>query len=275
MTQTEFIYIFLGFILVVVITAMATSHQTNLFGIGIVILIAGHFAWKNRDKSYFAKGVLMLIAYVLTISIVGFALNASSIIMKNYGMTVLVPQLSLKDNADPTITTVAPNAMGSYPASDKYTYSFSVFIKNVNVGFVNRYLFYRWSDSGKTTKNIGLRIGDPNVNGETLDSLYLDYTTTESTQTVFTKKINKVLPIGEWTTIVLTVNKNQVDIYIDGKTLSDSFIIQNLKSPSDTEPIQFGNMPAYLANFSYSSSVIEPSPDYLQYLSYTDSIYIS
>ena len=99
--------------------------------------------------------------------------------MKNYGMSVLVPQLNLNTNADPTITTVSANKMGPYPASDKYTYSFAVYVTGDRDSskYKNPYLFYRFSDSGKTSYNIGLKIDTSKP-----DTLYLDYMTTTSTR---------------------------------------------------------------------------------------------
>ena len=79
--------------------------------------------------------------------------------------------------------------------------------------------------------------------------------------------ITDKFPIEKWTTITITVDNNVTNVFI-GTTLIKSIKIDNLSAPSSTSPIEFGNMPAHLANFSHSPSIIEPTPSYIQYITF-------
>jgi hypothetical protein len=270
---------------------MLEVNKTNVVGLIILFGVYGYYVWNNNVNPLVGKVIMIIIAYVLIVAAVGFFWNVS-VEMPDVGSNLLLPQLDkldLNNNTSSNAVTI-PVAKIDKPGSDKYTYSFSVFMKDEELNnptkYKNRFLFYRYADSSHEIQkvNIGLRIGIP-VAGEDPDSLFLAYTTTENEPTIIDRQINgKIpiidrqingkIPIGRWTTVVITVNKTLVDVYIDGKLLSDSFKIDNLKSPSETEPIHFGNMPAYLANFSYTPYVVQPAPSIVDYLSKTDGIVV-
>ena len=163
--------------------------------------------------------------------------------------------------------------------SNKYTYSFSVYV-NTFAKFPSeynkKYLFYRKDDafdavmdssSGHGT-NLGIRIDDSY-------GLFLDYSQQVGVTTTFnTALIKSNFPVKELTKIVVTVDNTIVNIYIDGIILTKQININNLKQPSTSKPIEFGNMPAYLANFSYSNYVIPPTSSIIEDLSNTNSINI-
>lgn len=163
--------------------------------------------------------------------------------------------------------------------SNKYTYSFSVYV-NTFAKFPSKYkkqyLFYRKDDvfdavmdssSGHGT-NFGVRLDKKR-------RLFLDYSQQVGVTTTFnTALIKSNFPAKTLTKIVVTVDKTIVNIYIDGIILTKQFKINNLKQPSTSKPIEFGNMPAYLANFSYSNYVIPPTSSIIEYLSNTNSINI-
>ena len=68
------------------------------------------------------------------------------------------------------------------------------------------------------------------------------------------------------------MNIDIVNIYINGKTITKQIRIENLKAPSLTAPIEFGNMPAHLANFYNSITVDPPTSSFIEYLAKTDGI---
>ncbi len=160
--------------------------------------------------------------------------------------------------------------------STKYTYACSVYVKedafiNPTTEYSKRYLFYRKDDvtpaNGHGT-NFGIRIGDNR-------GLYIDYSKQIGATTTFgTALIKSNFPVNALTKLFVTVENTVVNIYIDGIILTKQLKLDNLKQPSFTKPIEFGNMPAYLANFSYSNYVIPPTSSIMEYLSKTNSIHI-
>ena len=158
--------------------------------------------------------------------------------------------------------------------SNKYTYSFSVYV-NTFAKFPSeynkKYLFYRKDDVLPTTghgTNFGLRLDNKR-------GLYLDYSQQVGVTTTFnTALIKSNFPANVSKKVVVTVDKTLVNIYIDGIILTKQIKINNLKQPSTSKPIEFGNMPAYLANFSYSNYVIPPTSSIIEDLSNTNSINI-
>jgi hypothetical protein len=165
--------------------------------------------------------------------------------------------------------------------SVKYTYAFSVFVKeeafaNFPSEYNKQYLFYRKDDatsdavdavSGHGT-NFGVRLSANR-------GLFLDYSQQVNGvgQTTFnTELIQSNFPVNTLTKIFVTVDKTLVNIYIDGIILTKQFKINNLKQPSNIKPIEFGNMPAYLANFSYWNHVITPTSSIMEFLSKTNSV---
>ena len=162
--------------------------------------------------------------------------------------------------------------------SAKYTYAFSVYVREDTFAkfpseYNKQYFFYRKDDvvidssSGHGT-NFGIRIGADR-------GLFLDYSQQVGETTTFnTALIKSNFPVNALTKIFVTVENALVNIYIDGIILTKQFKIDNLKQPSLVKPIEFGNMPAYLANFSYSNHVILPTSSIMEYLSKTNSIHL-
>ena len=162
--------------------------------------------------------------------------------------------------------------------STKYTYAFSVYVREDTFEkfpseYNKQYLFYRKDDeltsSGHGT-NFGIRLGADR-------GLFLDYSQQVNGvgKTTFnTALIESNFPVNTLTKIFVTVDKTLVNIYIDGIILTKQFKINNLKQPSLVNPIEFGNMPAYLANFSYLNHVIIPTSSIMEYLSKTNSIHL-
>lgn len=161
--------------------------------------------------------------------------------------------------------------------STKYTYAFSVYVKedtfkNFPSEYNKRYLFYRKDDNANEVSghgtNFGIRLGADR-------GLRLDYSQQVGgvgTTSFNTELIKSNFPVNVLTKIFITVDNTVVNIYIDGINLTKQFKIDNLKQPSLAKPIEFGNMPAYLANFSYSNHAILPTSTIIEYLSKTNSV---
>ena len=240
---------------------------------GAIIFIILYFFFKMvKINSPALKMFLFIFSYCLIISVISFFWNVS-VILPDFGLNILLSELNLTNNSGNTITTIAHDKI-KIPSSDKYTYSFSVYVKDAAKDVSDaskKYLFYRKDVAGANIKNIGLRLGKASATSD-FQTLYLDYATTNNVS--LTETITSNFPIDKWTEIHISVDKTIVNIYIDGIKLTKQFNIPNLKSPSATMLIEFGNMPAYLANFSHSPTVIEPTPSFIQYIGKTDSINI-
>lgn len=163
--------------------------------------------------------------------------------------------------------------------STKYTHAFSVYVReevfaNFPSEYNKQYFFYRKDDvsdaESRHGTNFGIRLGANR-------GLFLDYSQQVNgvgPTTFNTALIQTNFPVNALTKIFVTVENALVNIYIDGIILTKQFKIDNLKQPSLVKPIEFGNMPAYLANFSYSNYVITPTSSIIEYLSKTNRIHL-
>jgi len=265
MTNTEFLYILIGLLVFIVLTTMASMHQTNTLGLIILFLLGSYYIWKNLTNPILIKGFIFLVAYIVIIIIASFIASYKS---SDSGLKTLIREIDLEKNivgADTHITKISSDAMGKEPSSDVYTYSFSVYPREFNSlnGSLDPYLFYRNENVSSGKKNIGLKMGN------TSDTVNVLSLVCCSGDKEITKELSQKIPIGQWTSIIITVYKEYVDVFINGFKLSDNLKIDRLKTPSSEEPIQFGYMPAYLANFSYASSIVEPKRSVIDYFTKT------
>jgi hypothetical protein len=253
-----------GLFIILFLLYVNSQNINNVISITFIVLFAFAFFSITTINSMVLKVAIFIILFFSIVAVTSFFYSSGSI-YPDYGTNVLLPQLDLATNTGTTIKTINI-PVSRKPSSPVYTYSFSTFIKEAskNVSDPNKkYLFYR-NASNSNAKNIGLRLG--------LDSqynyLYLDYTTNnmQITSTQQTIQITEKFPMNKWTPITITVENNVINIYIDGIKLSKSIKIDNLSAPDSKSEIAFGNMPAYLANFSHSPSIIEPTPSYIQYI---------
>ena len=152
------------------------------------------------------------------------------------------------------------------PESAIYSYSVNVLVEgvvdNIDTDYIKKYyLFYRNVDGGPVEsawtesehgKNIGLRLDK-----DDLTKLFLDYTDyTDSTSSYKTSQIVNNFPIGKWTNVIVTVDNANIHIYIDSKLMKS--ISVSIAPPSPTNPIKFSHFKAYLADFRYYNSIINP-----------------
>ena len=153
------------------------------------------------------------------------------------------------------------------PNSTIYSYSANVLVEgvadNIDTDYIPKYyLFYRNADvtnfveSAWTIanhgKNIGLRL-DP----ADLTKLWLDYTVGTNTSAAYkTVEIVNNFPISKWTNVIVTVDNANINVYIDSKLVKS--VNGSLAIPSPTNPIKFSHFKAYLADFRYYNSIINP-----------------
>jgi len=272
--------------IVISLATMLGASQVNLFGIVILLIGVYFFSVKYNVGNGVVKVLIALIVYILIVTIISF-LSTMKNILPDFGLYVLQSDLDLETNnvdLNPvtntlnTITTVSSDQI-KQPEFYKYTYAFSVYSKGGgnNLDYSSRYLFCRKDDACPSSptlanhgRNIGLRL-------DTNQKLHLDYATTSDGNTTF-KTVpvqTTIFPPNQWTKIVVTVDKTVINVYIDETIVTKQIGDKNLKQPSARTPIEFGNMPAHLANFSHSSSVIPPTPSFIQYLSKTDGIVVA
>lgn len=271
MNKSQFIFILCEILVLVVLLTMLEVNKTNVVGLIILFGVYGYYVWNNNINPLVGKVIMIIIAYVLIVAAVGFFWNVF-VEMPDFGLNLLLPQLNLNNNNLNAVT--IPVAKIDKPGSDKYTYSFSVFIpeydgSNFTISTIP-YLFFRNSSSSSTDKkNIGLKLG---TTSSDFNTLKLEYCTTDADVSI-TKDITQ-LPVRKWTTIIITVDKTLVDVYVGGNKLTKQYKIDNLKRPDVSSPIEFGFMPAYLANFSYTPYVVQPAPSIVDYLLKTDGIVV-
>ena len=229
---------------------------------------------------------------LLTIITTAIFFNSNDDNDKDVTNELLLEKLGMNKNYNSDVKTILVEKIAK-PQLPIYSYSFSVYLKDMAVisGYPERkYLFERKDDKCPTTnltfdykndatknthgRNIGLRMGNTNSGGKNdLSTLYLDYATEKSGITNFyTTPIVTEFPTKKWINIVLTVDKNIINLYVDGVKLTKQLQNINLKAPSATRPIEFGYMDAHLANLYHSTSVVTPTPSFIARLSKVDEI---
>lgn len=280
---------------IIIIFAMIYSKNMNIFGLGFLAFGIYYFSKKYGIDSIFMKVSIGLIVFLTIVILIGFfsSITFTDIKLPNLGMLLLSPPLNLT-TPQKQIEAIKIDQ----PDSQKYTFAFTVYLKNISetVGQPEKTtLFYRNDDeypvapvvptfnyvadptdkykefTNRNGRNIGLRFG--NISPDSSATLYLDYAKEIASNTTFhTTPIYFDFPRWRWVNVVMTVNIDIVNIYIDGKTLTKQIRIENLKAPSLNKPIEFGIMPAYLANFYHSTGVVPPTSSFIEYLAKTDGI---
>lgn len=232
---------------------------------------------------------------LLTIIIIALYFNSDDNSKKDATNELLLDKLVLKTNTGVNEKTI-PVEKISKPESPIYSYAFSAYLNDAAMIKMSgqperKYLFQRKDDkcpktglsfnySDDTTentngRNIGLRMGNIVTSDGKNDfkTLYLDYATEESGITKFyTTQVITYFPTRTWMNIVITVDKDIINIYINGTKLTTQVYNKYLKTPSASTPIEFGNMDAHLANLYHSTSAVAPEPSFIERLSKVDEI---
>lgn len=163
------------------------------------------------------------------------------------------------------------------PDSIIYSYSANVLVEgvvdNIDTDYIKKYyLFYRnayddtfdeikWSPSNHG-KNIGLRLDK-----DDLTKLFVDYKDGNSYKTAL---IVDNFPLGKWTNVIVTVNNSTITVFIDSKMVKS--IHGSISPPSPTNPIQFSHFKAYLADFRYYMSIINPEMPFMSWICGIDKV---
>jgi len=153
----------------------------------------------------------------------------------------------------------------SKPDSTRYAYECWLFVYSPSpgTGSTTPYIFSR---TGSSNKNIGLKLNLANA------TLSLEYehngTTTGSVEKV-EQTITTNFPYQSWTHIIVSVDNQYIDTYINGKLASS--IKDSVKPPSSSSSIEFGTLNAYLAGFNRYTDPIDPQTAWSKYSAGTGS----
>lgn len=149
-----------------------------------------------------------------------------------------------------------PAASISDPGSVRYSFETWVYVYQFDA--TGKYLFYR--DATTTGgKNIGLKF---DTNSPTLK---LEYTTigSGSSGTPSSLVISNNFPIQTWAHVIVSVDNNYIDVYMNGKLVKS--IQASLEAPSKGSNIEYGNPKAYLAKFVRNTYPIDPQTAWEHY----------
>ena len=154
------------------------------------------------------------------------------------------------------------------PGSVRYSFETWIYVYQFEAG--GKYLFSRGSTvttSGSHNKNIGLKLG------LTSPELLLDYTVagTVGTSAGQITAINKYktltisnnFPIQTWTQVIVSIDNNYIDVYMNGKLVKS--IQATLEAPSPTSSIDYGLNKAYLAKFVRNTYPVDPQTAWNSY----------
>jgi hypothetical protein len=149
----------------------------------------------------------------------------------------------------------------SNPGSVRYSYEAWVYVYQFEAG--GKYLFSRGSTDQTGSghkKNIGLRLG------QTSPEILLEYKTTVAGNDGFkTLTISNNFPIQTWVHVIVSVDNNYIDVYMNGKLVKS--IQATLEAPSIASSIDYGMTKAYLAKFVRNTSPIDPQTAWNNYTS--------
>jgi hypothetical protein len=137
----------------------------------------------------------------------------------------------------------------SDPGSVRYSFETWVYVYQFD-GTGNKYLFSRAGAS--TGKNIGLKF---DANSPTLN---LEYTTigANNAKTASSLNISNNFPIQTWTHVIVSIDNNYIDVYLNGKLVKS--VQAMLEAPSRTSDIVYDTPKAYLAKFVRNTYPVDP-----------------
>ena len=155
--------------------------------------------------------------------------------------------------------TAIPSGDISDPGSVRYSFETWVYVYQFD-GTGGKYLFSRTSTT--SGKNIGLKFDStsPILNLE-----YISINPTTGSKASKTLSISNNFPIQTWTHIIVSVDNNYIDVYMNGKLVKS--INESLEAPSISTPIEYGTPKAYLAKFVRNTYPIDPQTAWDHYSS--------
>lgn len=145
------------------------------------------------------------------------------------------------------------------PDNGKYSYEMWMYVYGPKSISSDTYIFSRddnSSASGAVKKNIGIKLkGNSPI-------LQLEYTTQTSSSTSTT--ITDNFPFQSWVHLIVSVENNFIDIYMNGKLIKS--IKDTLNTPSNDKPVEFGISQTYLAKFTRVTTPTDPQTAWGHYL---------
>lgn len=289
MTPMNYFQWFSLLLCIAVIFAMVFTRTINVSGLAVLIVGIYYFSKKFGVNSIFVKVAMGVIAFAVVISVFSYFFS-TEIELPNFGKNVLLSNAYLTPKPASIDVKKIPT-----PDSNRYTYAISFYLKTAKTAVVadteKTYIFFRKDDEtlngynfayrndqtpNAHGRNIGLRFGNTlTADGKNdFRTLYLDYAVQPpgSPTAFFTTLVYSNFPIMQWMDIVVTVDVDIVNIYIDGKMIAKQIPATYLKAPSATTPLEFGNMDAHLANLYHLPDTIKPTDSLFEYLSKVDGI---
>ena len=163
------------------------------------------------------------------------------------------------------IQAAIPSDKITKPESMRYSFELWTYVYGSNDGTTNnKYFFSRDAITGGASaiknKNIGLKMGPSGT-----PSLILEYnkaTANTSTNVV----ISDNFPLQTWQHVIISVDNNFIDVYLNGKLVKS--IKDTIEPPSPTSNIDFSKSPfkAHLAKFSRTITPTDPQTAWDNYL---------
>jgi len=161
------------------------------------------------------------------------------------------------------------------PDNGKYSYEMWMYVYGPKSISSDTYIFSRdddSSDTGAIKKNIGIKLkGNSPI-------LQLEYTTQTSSSTSATSATSATSPIytsvsttitdnfpfQSWVHLIVSVENNFIDIYMNGKLIKS--IKDTLSKPSSTKQVDFGISQTHLAKFTRVTTPTDPQTAWGHYL---------
>ena len=155
--------------------------------------------------------------------------------------------------------TAIPSGDISDPGSVRYSFETWVYVYQFD-GTGGKYLFSRTSTT--SGKNIGLKFDStsPILNLE-----YISINPTTGSKASKTLSISNNFPIQTWTHVIVSVDNNYIDVYMNGKLVKS--INDTLEAPLTSSSIVYEITKAYLAKFVRNTYPIDPQTAWDHYSS--------
>ncbi len=145
------------------------------------------------------------------------------------------------------------------PGSVRYSFETWIYVYQFEAG--GKYLFSRGSTDTTGNghkKNIGLKLGTSSP------ELILEYKTAVlGTNGYESLTVSNNFPIQTWTQVIVSIDNNYVDVYMNGKLVKS--IQKTLEAPSPNSPIEYGLNKAYLAKFVRNTYPVDPQTAWNSY----------
>jgi hypothetical protein len=136
------------------------------------------------------------------------------------------------------------------PKSSKFSYTIWIYVNTWNTNFRKDIIIAKSTDSSIVSLNLGTT--SPTLVAQIYNN------------NPFTLTNN--FPIQKWVHIVITVDSNVVDCYLDGKMVVSKQLTNIINIPS-SYAINFGRFDAYLTGFEYRSEPMNPQQVWSKYMS--------